>query len=366
MPRSVDGPLLETLHSGYITQGRKVAEFENLLGQYIENALVLSLNSGTTAIALALKLAEVGPGDEVISTPMTCVATNVGIVTAGADIVWADVFPDSGLMDWDDARKKITKRTKAILTVDWAGYPVEYDNFYELTGEFGLRFISDAAHSLGASYRGKRIGSPFLADFTCFSFQAIKTITTVDGGALAFDEANSYHRGKLLRWFGVDRENKVQFRGEMDVPEAGWKYHMNDINATIGIVQLQYLNDNVARQRSHANLYMDGLSDYYRVAGPADPMPGTRAAHWLMPVLLPGPQERDRFQKHMQANDIEVSQVHWRNDRHTAFQKYETLLPGVDAYSSRQISIPNHSQLTRVEIREVIDVMNAFAEGDQA
>ena len=183
MPKDVDKPLLEVLHSGYIGQGPKVEEFEKKLSQFLGTENVLTLNSGTSALHLALRLANVGEGDEVISTPMTCSATNEPILAAGAKIVWADVFPENGLIDPSSIEKKITKKTKAIVGVHWGGMPFQIDEINKIALENNLKVIEDAAHALGAEFNGTKIGSH--SDYVCFSFQAIKHLTTVDGGAIS-------------------------------------------------------------------------------------------------------------------------------------------------------------------------------------
>lgn len=355
MPKDVVGPLLEVLYSGYITQGAKVDEFEKALAYKVGNSKVLSLNSGTSALTLALRLANIGPGDEVISTPMTCIATNVPIVTAGAKIRWADVDPDTGLIDPENVDRKLTAKTKAIVAVDWGGLPCDYDTLREVAN--GIPLISDAAHSFGGRYKGVRIGA--VADFTAFSFQAIKTITTVDGGALTTRLYEDYERGKLLRWFGVDRENDTQFKGSLDVVEAGYKFHMNDVTAVIGLVQLQQMHTPLEHQRAGATRYQAGLSSFYEI--PAVDYPVVSAS-WLMTVLLPDRQRRDTFVSWMESQSIECSQVHWRNDWHTAFKDfYDPHLPGVDRFTDRMVCIPNHWALTPQERTYIIKKMNEFA-----
>ena len=363
IPPGLDDKLLATLHSGYVTQGEKVEDFEDALAIELQNKQVLSVNSGTSAIHLAIRLANIGPGDEVITTPMTCIATNVPIAWERARIVWADVDPFTGLIDPEDVKRKITDKTKAIVSVDWGGLPVNYDALGAIAREHDIVHISDAAHSLGAVYKDMHVGHPALADFTAFSFQAIKTITTVDGGALTVRDPDQYERGKRLRWFGVDRENKVQFRGEIDVPEVGLKMHMNDVNATIGLQSLKFLQANVRIQRVNASLYQQHLHPYYYVHPFLLDNNYTKSACWLATVLLPDENERSVFQEYMRRQDIETSQVHWRNDKHSAFAEFlpETPLEGLDIYSRRMICIPVHNQLTKKEVNKVIDAMNAFA-----
>ena len=204
MPESVMDPLKAVLMSGYIGQGTKVDEFEKALVPWIGHPNILSLNSGTSALYLALKLAGVGYEDEVISTPMTCMASNTPIMDHKAKIVWADIDPWTGNIDPVDVERKITARTKAVMAVHWGGYPCEIDELLRVTKKYGIPLIEDAAHAFGAVYRGRKIGA--LSQFTCFSFQAIKHLTTVDGGALVASTNEGYRRGKLLRWYGIDRE----------------------------------------------------------------------------------------------------------------------------------------------------------------
>lgn len=357
IPATVDGPLLETLHSGYITQGPKVEQFEGLLREYFDNPYVVTLNSGTSAIQLALRLAGVKAGTEVISTPMTCIATNVAIMATGAKIVWADVNRWTGLMDPLDAYSKITPKTRAIVTVDWGGSPVNYYALKDMCQAAGIKHISDAAHSLGSEYEQSKVGTEGLADYTCFSFQAIKTMTTVDGGLLVLSNDEDYDRAKKLRWFGIPRDNDIAFRAALDVEEWGYKFHMNDVNATIGIDQMQYLDQNLARQYGYGKSYWAGLNAY-RYA-PTFPIYRHWNATWLYTVkVMQG--DRDAFVRYMATNDIEVSQVHWRNDKLSVFKKFRAKLPNLDHYADRMVCIPVHHQLTQEEIGKVMNVMEAW------
>lgn len=354
MPGDVDQPLLEVLHSGYIAQGPQVEKFEKILTDYFGNNVVTT-NSGTSAIHLALRCADVQPGDEVITTPMTCIATNVPILALGATPVWADVDRTTGLIDPADVEAKITDRTKAIISVDWGGAPVKYNLLRKIADRHNLKFISDAAHSLGSTYKGRKVGSRGMAHFTCFSLQAIKTITTIDGGILVCDDAADAERARRLRWFGVPRDNSVKFRGELDVEEWGYKYNMNDVNAVVGIVQMKYLDDAVKRQSANARLFFFGLDPYkYQHA---QPLYEHVSSTWIYTVLVT-PQKREDFRQYMESQDIEVSQVHWRNDTHTAFKDFKTDLPNLDKFSSRMICVPSHHQLSKWELMHIIEVMN--------
>lgn len=360
MSDDVDKSLLEVLHSGYIGQGKKVDEFEKLLGDLIGNQNVLTVNSATSGLHLALRLAGVGTsyGDEVISTAMTCTATNMPILANNAKIVWADIDGTTGLIDPLDIERKITPKTKAILVVDWGGTPCDMDAIMAIGKKYGIKVIEDAAHALGSTYKGKKVGT--IADYTVFSFQAIKHITTVDGGALFCADTEDYKRGKLLRWYGIDREGeRKDFRCEEDIKEWGYKFHMNDINATIGIAQLPHLDEIIEKHKANARFYFGNLSHYYTKAGRY--IYDHDSAFWLFTILLPSQTERLQFMQYMKDNDVMVSQVHARNDSHTTFAPYKVNLPGVEYFTERQVSIPVHWGLTDKELKYITDLCNTFA-----
>ena len=353
--KSVLEPLTKTLLSGYITQGPKVEEFERGLVPWVGSPNVLSVNSCTSSITLALRLCGVGPGDEVISTPQTCAATNVPILDRGADIVWSDVDPWTGNLDPLDVERKITDKTKAILAVHWGGYPCELDALLGISKKYGVPLIEDAAHAFGSTYRGKPVGAQL--SFCCFSFQAIKILTTVDGGALVCPSIESYRRGKLLRWFGIDRDTpRTDLRCENDIVEGGYKFYMNDVNATIGIDQLQSVAERIAIQRGNAAFYDERLASMRKVKRlrySAD----RASAYWLYTVRV---DDRAAFQALMTSKGIQVSQVHVRNDLHTAFSAYRRNLPGVDAFSRDQVSIPVGWWVTKKDREKIFRAVQEY------
>lgn len=354
MAPDLDEGLLSVLHSGYITEGPKVKEFETALSDLI-GTRALTVNSGTSALTLALRLAGVGPGDEVISTPMTCQATNVPIMGTGATIVWADVDPRTGLIDPDSIAKRITPKTKVIMTVDWGGAPCDYASIWNIIKDTGIVVIEDAAHALGSTFLNEPVGR--IADYTCFSFQAIKHLTTVDGGALTALKDEDLDRGRLLRWFGIDREEETkEFRGEQDVPEWGYKFHMNDVNATIGLANLNYTPQIISMHKVNARVLDETLDT--EMYTNTDPTYLHESSHWLYTTLLPDPDIRERFKQHMKSKGIQVSQVHWRNDRLTTFKQFASNdLPGVDEFSRRMICVPVHFD---ADPYRVARAMNSF------
>jgi len=314
------------LYSGYIGEGDKVKEFECALSRHVGNNAVAT-NNGTSAIQLALRLAGVGNGDEVISTPMTCSATNMPILAAGAKIVWADINPWTGNIDPKDVKRKVTPKTKAIMCVDWGGYPCDFDELNIIAKEHGIKLIEDACHAFGSSYKGKPVGSH--CDYSCFSFQAIKHLTTVDGGLITCN--GDYERAKLLRWYGIDRDAKREdLRCEADITEYGYKFHMNDVTAAIGLEQLAYIDINLNTCLGNAKKYDDaGLSLMYRK--------DRQSCYWLYTTRV---KNRDNYIKRMRDVGIVTSKVHVRNDKYTVFKDSRTFLPGVDEFYSEQVSIP--------------------------
>lgn len=335
MAESVMEPLRKTLFSGYIGQGPKVDEFERALVPWVGNPNALTVNSGTSALHLAMRLAGVERGTEVVSTPMTCSATNEPILERGGDIVWSDIDPWTGNIDPRDVERKITSKTKAIIAVHWGGYPCDIDELLRISRKYGVALIEDAAHAFGAKYHGKPVGSS--SGFVCFSFQAIKLLTTVDGGLLVCPTTDLYRRGKLLRWFGIDRETpRVDLRCENDIVEYGYKFHLSDVLATIGLEQLKYTEDLLKKTRENAAYYDTIIPQMRKVKGlryASDCL----SSYWLYTVRV---NDREDFQEFMKKKDIMVSQVHVRNDVHTAFKQYRRNLPGVDEFTKDQVSIP--------------------------
>lgn len=335
MNESVLEPLKNVLLSGYIGQGPKVDEFEKALVPWVGSPNCLAVNSGTSALHLAMRLAGVERGTEVITSPQTCVATNVPILERGGDIVWADIDPWTGNIDPLDVERKVTAKTRAIIAVHWGGYPCDIDELLKVARKYNLALIEDAAHAFGSTYKGRPIGSS--AALVAFSFQAIKLLTIVDGGLLVCPSTESYRRGKLLRWFGIDRETpRVDMRIENDVAEYGYKFHLSDVLATIGLDQLKYTKDLLERARANAKFYDERLGNLKKIRllrYATDRL----SAYWLYTVRV---NDRERFQDFMKTRDIMVSQVHMRNDVYTAFKAFRRNLPGVDEFTREQVSMP--------------------------
>ena len=331
-PREILMPELEKiLYSGYIATGQAVDDFENDFKKYIGNQDMLSLHSGTDALHIAFILAGVKPGDEVISTPMTAEPTNTAIAMMGAKVVWGDVDPRNGLLDPEGIKSLITERTKAMVFVDYAGMVCNIAGFRKISETTGIPFIEDAAHALGSKFDGKMTGCN--APYTVFSLPAIKHLTTVDGGFLAMSNVEEMDRARRLRWFGLDKKRS---RLENDITEVGYKYAMNNVNATIGLVQMKYIEDNIGKYIANGKFYDKELANVEGVTLPYY-YPGAEASYWLYTMKV---ESREDFIKMMEANGVTASPLHHRSDTHSIFKDSRKELPGMEEWYSKFVHIP--------------------------
>lgn len=339
------------LASGQVAEGPEVQRFEGDLERFFKRRVV-AVNSCTSAISMALHMIGVGPGDEVITTAQTCTATNTPILHTGATPVFVDIDPESGLIDPDDVQRNMTGMTKAIVAVDWAGHPCDY----EALRVFGVPVIEDAAHAVGTHYDDSHVAVSG-GDYVCFSFQAIKHLTTGDGGALRVPAAQ-LDRARRLRWFGLDRDAKVQFRFEQDIEEAGFKYQMNDIAAAIGRANLQHLNGVLFQHRSNA---VDLLARLDGVPGVGLPPLARRSSWWLFTIRVKHPKP---FIEAMSRRGVACSPVHARNDNLTAFSQVcrrSKNLAGLDEFAAHQVSIPVGWWLDLEDIVSIAEAVEACA-----
>ncbi len=348
-PREALLPRLEAvLYSGEISEGPPVAAFEAGFGRLVGAPYCLSFYSGTAALHTALLLAGVGAGDEVISTAMTAEPTNLAILHAGGIPVWADVDPHNGNLTAATIEARITPRTRAILVVHYGGIPAEIAAINTLAARHGLPVIEDAAHALGARYAGRVLGSH--SDFVMFSLQAIKHMTTVDGGMLSCRDPDMLARGRRLRWFGIDR---AVSRTEVEVQEVGYKYHMNNVTATIGLVQLDYIAPLIARHIDNGRYFDRALAN----------VPGldlcrwdaaTEPSYWFYTVMT---DRSAALASLLAAQGIASSKAHRRNDLHAVFQASRRELPGLDRFYTRMLHIPCGWWVDDAARERIVDVI---------
>ncbi|MDY0279359.1 MAG: DegT/DnrJ/EryC1/StrS family aminotransferase [Salinivirgaceae bacterium] len=343
MPR-----LEQILYSGYIAEGEAVAEFEQKLSQLLCNPYSLVLNSGTAALHIALTLIGVKQGDEVISTALTAEPTNTTIVLTGAKVVFADVDVNTGLISAESIEKNITDKTKAIIVVHYAGMVCDMDRINRISKQYNIPVIEDASHAFMSKYNGEYIGNN--SPYTCFSFQAIKHLTTVDGGLICLKNEKDYNRARKLRWFGLDK--KIP-RLESDITEAGFKYHMNNVNATIGLVQLEQLEENVLKYIENGRFFDEQLQDVDGITL-IPYSPNTSPSYWLYTMKV---ERREDFIKMMADNGVMVSPLHLRNDRHSVFNASDAQLPNLDTFYTSFIHIPCGWWLSEEDKYKIVELI---------
>lgn len=341
------------LDSGMLSEGSVVSDFENQLEVFLNANNMLTVNSGTTALHLALLLAGVGEGDEVIIPSQTFVATGLAVLMIKATPIFADIDLNTGNICSASIRQRITSKTKAIIPVHWAGYPCEMDSIISIAQEFNLKVVEDAAHAFGAKYKGKSIGS--ISDFTCFSFQAIKHLTTGDGGAISMLNRENYLEGKKLRWFGIDRLNsKMSKIGERDydLNILGYKYHLNNYAAALGIANLADMEMILQRRSKIAELYTQSFSAIDGIELLKYNKENT-CAWWLYTFKV---ERRNDFIDKMNSLSIPVSVVHVGIHKNSLFKNNFELV-NQTIFDETQISIPIHSGLEDKQVDEIINAV---------
>lgn len=337
VPKRARDEVIDTLKSRWIGQGPKVDKFEQDFSKKFNQKYCVSLSSGSAALETAYELVGITKGDEVIATPLTCTATNIPLLRMGAKIVWADINRDTLCLDRGDALRKITKKTKAIVNVHLGG--IEND-----LGKMPVPVISDAAQALGI----------FSGDYTCCSFQAIKHITTGDGGMLVVNKRQEYKKAKLMRWFGINRETIVHNDWQLykmremtfDIEMQGYKRQMNDIAAGMGIVGLQYYDDVIAHRKKLFELYKKLLK--------VPVVDGKRNTYWLCTILVHG---RDKIARRLLENGVESNLVQVRNDAYKIFGGRRRL-PVMDKLEDNYLSIPLTMKTTEEDVVKICSIIN--------
>lgn len=348
------------LNSGFVNEGEQVTELTNYFKKRFKHEQTIALNSCTSALTLALKLSGVGPGDEVIATSMTCVASNTPIHTFGAKVVWADIDHQTGNINPYVIEDLITPLTKAVLCVNWSGLPCDLEQVYDICNKHNIMFIQDAAHSIGATYKGKEIHE--FADYTCYSLQAIKHITTGDGGLLVVNtNKEDFQRAKALKWFGIDRDatkdEKGEWKGqrwEMDVVEAGFKFHMNNITAAIGLSQIPHMDKIIQAHIDRGLLYEELFSEHKDINGlhyPADSVP----SFWVYTLILSEHLDRDKIIQELNDEGINAGLVHTPNHYYSCFKDSMVDLPETDYFHKHQISLPCGWWLSKDDVKFIAE-----------
>lgn len=353
IPKNASFAVSEVLSTRWIGQGPKVDEFERKFEEkFTAPCKCLAVGSGTDALHLSYLLADLKPGDEVIAPVFTCTATNIPFLYMGVKIVFADVDQNLNI-DVKHVEKLITEKTKAIVCVHYGGLPCDMDELWELGRKHNIAIIEDAAHAVGAKYKGKYIGSQ--SDFTMFSFQAIKHITTGDGGMLVVKNPELVEKAKRLRWFGIDRSKKQNGIWENDITEIGYKYQMTDISASIGLAALEEFDEHLAHRQNLYKIYCDLLKNIEGIRVIGSEYTDREHAAWLLTAEV---DNREGLMKHLRNHNIESAQVHYRNDRYSIFGgRTVGQFPKMDAIEERYIVLPLHAKVTVEDVYYIAHVL---------
>ncbi|MDB5853068.1 MAG: DegT/DnrJ/EryC1/StrS aminotransferase family protein [Herminiimonas sp.] len=349
----------EVLRFGWITSGPKVQAFEAMLSEYFGGRPVRTFNSGTCTMEIALRIAGIGPGDEVITTPISWVATANVIIEVGATPVFADIDPVTRNIDLDKLEAAITSRTRAIIPVYLAGLPVDMDRLYAIAHRHKLRVVEDAAQAIGSTWKGRRIGS--FGDFVSFSFQANKNITTSEGGCLVMTDADEARLAEKYRLQGVTRSG---FDG-IDVDVLGGKFNMTDIAATIGLGQFGKLDEITAHRRAMARRYFELFgADFESRTGAQLPVADFEQSNWHMfQLVLPQRITRAAFMEKMMERNIGVGYHYPPIHLFSLYRArgfHETMFPVAERVGRQIVSLPMFNALLPGDVERTVDAVESI------
>jgi len=350
--------IVQTIESRWVGQGPKVDLFEKKFSKmFLDNDPCLATGSGTDSLHLAYILSNIKKDDEVIVPVFTCTATNIPLLYIGAKIKFADIDANTLNISVKSAEKLITKKTKAIVCVHYGGLPCDMDGLKKLAKKYNLILIEDAAQAIGAKYGKEKIGT--IGDFSAFSFQAIKHITTGDGGLLSLKSKKQYAKGKRIRWFGIDREKKYAGTWANDIYEVGYKYQMTDISATLGIDGLNDFNKILKHRRKIYYLYLKLLSKNKKIRCVHDYDKKKYHSAWLFTILL---DQKDYLQKKLREKNVETNQVHFRNDKYSIFKKFakKNAYPNMDSIEDKYLVLPLHHKITVSDVKYICSLINKY------
>lgn len=351
----------EAFEYGYFGLAYKVEEFEKEVAKYLNtDRLVIATNTGTSALHLSLSTLGIGPGDEVILPSFTFVATAQAVSEVGAKPVFAEVNKDTFLIDVDDVKSKITSKTKAIIAVHYAGRPCDIDSLMKIKEEKGIRIIEDAAHAFGSYYKGKKIGA--VGDIVCFSFDSIKVMTCGEGGAIVTSDPDFENLAKQKRLLGIDRKSMhvkdwKKRSWIYDVPTQGFRYHMSNINAAIGLAQLKKVDAFITRRRELCNLYVKNLIGIDGIElMPVDYSDITP----FMFVIRVKDGKRNALKDFLMENDIESGISYIPCHHFNLYADENIKLPVTDNIFEEIICLPMHYELKDEDVVTVSEKIREF------
>lgn len=355
--------VVDVLKSDFLTTGPKIAEFEQTVADYVGAKYAVAISNGTSALHAACFAAGIGPGDEVITTPLTFAASANSVLYCGGTPVFADVDPKTYNIDPEDIRRKITDRTKAIIAVHLAGQPCDMDAIHSIAHEYGLIVIEDGAHALGSVYKGKKVGS--LSDMTTFSFHPVKPITTGEGGMIVTDNEEFYKKMALFRSHGITRDDSMMTRN--DGPwfyqqfDLGYNYRITDIQCALGCSQMKKLDRFLARRKEIVARYNEAFADCDNIITPYQ-LSDTESGWHLYIVQVKNCDRRQVFEA-MREKGIGVNVHYIPVYMHPYYQEhgYENVhCANAEEIYSHIISLPLYPGLTSEQQDYVIDTLKSL------
>lgn len=355
--------VVEVLRSDYLTTGPAITEFENKVAEYTGTKYAVAVSNGTAALHVACLAAGIGPGDEVITTPITFAASANCVLYCGGTPVFADIDPRTYNIDPEDIERKITEKTKAIIPVHFAGQSCDMDAIHKIAKKYNLIVIEDGAHALGAEYKGTKIGG--LSDMTTFSFHPVKPITTGEGGMIMTNDAKLYERLKLFHTHGITREESLMKpKGENEGAwyyqqiELGYNYRMTDIQAALGCNQMKKLDRFIEKRRIIAQQYDEAFEAVEEIVTPYQ-MLGTNSGWHLYVIQVPREKRKIIFDT-LRQKGIGVNVHYIPVYKHPYYQKHgygDVCCPNAEALYERIISLPIYPGLTEEDQNYVIKMI---------
>lgn len=364
VPSEAATEIAKTLKSKWINTGKKERELREKACRKWNFPYCVATNNCTAALRSALAVIGVGPGDEVISTPYTFIATNTVILEQGAKPVFADIKYEDLNIDPKSIEEKITPRTKAIMVVHYAGNPCDMDEIWKIGKKYGLPVIEDAAQALGSKYKGEYIGAK--GDIVCFSLQVVKIVTSGDGGLIATSNKDYYEKLRKVVWYGIDKEAEKSniidplpesFRGDV----LGFKYNMNDITATLACVALDHYKEVANKRRAIAERYRKEFGNCRRVKM-MKYYPDRTPNYQVFPIHV---ENRLKFAKYLRKYNIFVHFNNRRNDIYPMFGGLRTDLSMTTLVDQDVILLPLHADLTDDQVSFIIKKVKDWSNGQK-
>ena len=354
----MEAAALQVLRSGQIAAGPKVTEFENAFSQLVGRRHVVSTSDMTSAMMLALHLARVGPGDEVLTQAYCCLASTSPIVRLGALPVWVDINPTTGAMSPKDLKRAITPRTRAVMVYHTAGYPAPLEEIVSVCRERGITVIEDCNTALGATTTaGEQVGK--WGDYAVYSLYPNRQINAIEGGILVCPDAETAAHATRLRRFGIDGSRFRDRLGEIDplcdVEEIGWSATLNQLSAALALEQLSSLHVRQKRTCEVARHILRECSDLQH-AKPVMAAPGTIPAYWAFLFLA---DRRDQAILDLKARGVQATRLHQRNDVYSGFGALRRELPGTDSFTSQVLAVPCGWWIDEAQATQMTEALHA-------